>query len=118
LVENEPQVHEDADGRCMQNASTYISESHNSDLNFRANIQNLAASEIPLPTFVDVSAQNALFHVKQLDEYFELKSTPPQFRLTIAMKSLANVSARSWILATAVTYQTYGRFKSAFINQF
>jgi hypothetical protein len=55
----------------------YLCESPNSGLNFRANIQNLAASEIPLPTFVGVSAQNALFHVKQLDEYFELKSNTP-----------------------------------------
>jgi hypothetical protein len=102
----------------MQNASTSVSESPNSGLNFRANIHNFAVSEIPLPTFVDVSAQNALFHVKQLDEYFELKSIPPQFRLTLAMKSLANESARSWILATAGTYQSYERFKSAFINQF
>ncbi|KDR13327.1 hypothetical protein L798_12952 [Zootermopsis nevadensis] len=118
LVETEHLLHASADGRCMQNESIHVSESPNSNLNLRADIQKLISVEIPLPTFVDATAQNALFHVKQLDEYFELKAIPPQFRLTIAVKSLTNESAKSWILATAGTFQNYEKFKSSFIRQF
>jgi hypothetical protein len=118
MLVNGNEMQENADVQCMQNESNCVSEPPNSNLNFRANFQNIITSDIPLPTFVDVSAQNALFFIKDLDEYFELKGIPPQCRLTIAKKAFRNESARSWILATADTFHNYGEFKNAFLLQF
>jgi hypothetical protein len=53
-------MHENGDGLCMQK---YLCESHNSKVNLRANFQKIITKEIPLHTFVDVFAQNALLHI-------------------------------------------------------
>jgi hypothetical protein len=47
MLVNGNEVQEIADGQCMQNESNCVSEPPNSNLNFRANSQNIITSDIP-----------------------------------------------------------------------
>jgi hypothetical protein len=78
----------------------------------------LTPSELSLPYFQDSTKINAVFHLKQLDEYFTLRGVGKQMQLAVALRSITDASAKSWVSAIAHTLQTYDQFKVAFVRAF
>jgi gas vesicle protein len=71
-------------------------------------------TELSLPCFDDSSKVNAMFHLKGLDEYFILKGVPKRMQLAIALRSITDPTAKSWVAAVSHTLADYDQFKSAF----
>jgi hypothetical protein len=78
----------------------------------------MAASEFPLPIFSESSDQNAVLHLRQLDDYFNIKAIPKELQLAIAVRTIKCFVGKSWIVATAGDWKDYDDFKAAFVHQF
>jgi hypothetical protein len=78
----------------------------------------LASSDLTLPYFHDSSKVNAVFHLRQLEEYFKLKGVPPHSQLAIALRSVTDVAGISWLGAVSHTLNSYEDFKAAFVRKF
>jgi hypothetical protein len=58
-------------------------------------------SELSLPTFSS-QEQSAVHFLKDLDEYFKLKSVDERLKVTLVSKSLTEEFAKNWFMATRV----------------
>jgi hypothetical protein len=74
----------------------------------------LNPTEISLPYFDNSSKINAMYHLKQLDEYITLKGVPKEMQLAIALHSITDPTAKDWVSAVSHTLNDYSQFKSAF----
>jgi hypothetical protein len=74
----------------------------------------LKLTELSLPYFDDSSKINAMCHLKELDEYFALKSVPRELQLAIALRSITDPTPKDWVSAVSHTLNDYSQFKSAF----
>jgi hypothetical protein len=79
---------------------------------------NFIPNDLTLPYFYDSGKVNAVFHLRQLDEYIKLKGIPKHLQLAIAMRSVTDVVGRSWLAAVSHTLVTYEDFKMAFKRNF
>jgi hypothetical protein len=75
---------------------------------------SLNPTELSLPYFDDSIKINAMCHLKQLDEYFTLKSVPRELQLAIALRSITDPTAKDWVSAVSHTLNDYSQFKPAF----
>jgi hypothetical protein len=57
-----------------------------------------------------------MFHLKQLEQYFELKRIPPTHKLVTACKTVVGDLSRQWLEAISDKFLNYEEFKQAFIN--
>jgi hypothetical protein len=78
----------------------------------------LLPSEVPMPFFSDSRKINPMSHIKQLENYFELRGVPKQLQLAIALRSITDPAAQSWISAISQDFSDYDQFKAAFIKAF
>jgi hypothetical protein len=91
--------------------------SHDSPLHKENNLMiGLSNIEVTLQQFDESKETNPMFHLKQLDEYFDLKKIPHTHRLVIACKSVMESMSRHWLEAISDRFQNYEDFKQAFIN--
>jgi hypothetical protein len=74
----------------------------------------IAPSDLTLPRFNDSYKVNAVFFLKQLDDFMRLKAVPIRFQLAIALKSITDPLAVDWLSAVAPHIQNYEQFKLAF----
>jgi hypothetical protein len=72
--------------------------------------------EVNLPLYDEVTGTNPMFHLKQLEQYFDLKQIPSSHQLVIACKSIVVGSTRQWLEAISDTFQNYEQFKEAFTS--
>jgi hypothetical protein len=97
-----------------------VSDSTNLNLPVNRNVSPYAPgiclnpNELSLPYFDDSSKINAMYHLKQLDEYFTLKGVPKEMQLAIALRSITDPTAKDWVSAVSHTLNDYSQFKSAF----
>jgi hypothetical protein len=56
--------------------------------------------------------------LKQLDEYFTLRGVGKQMQLAVALRSITDASAKSWVSAIAHNLQFYDQFKVTFVRAF
>jgi hypothetical protein len=54
----------------------------------------LNPTELSLPYFDDSSKIKAMYHLKQLDEYFTLKGVPKEMQFAIALRSITDPTAK------------------------
>ena len=73
--------------------------------------------ELSLPTFSS-REQSAVHFLKDLDEYFKLKSVDERLKLTLVSKSLTEEFAKNWLMAIKEHIISYEEFKIKFLNQF
>jgi hypothetical protein len=76
----------------------------------------LSNIEVNLPLFDDSKDANPMFHLKQLEQYFELKGIPQSHRLVIACKSVVGEMSRQWLEAISDNFLDYEEFRQAFIK--
>lgn len=67
----------------------------------------LNPTELSLPYFDDSSKFNAMYHLKQLEEYFNLKGVPKEMQLPIALRSITDPTAKDWVSAVSHTLNDY-----------
>jgi hypothetical protein len=79
---------------------------------------NFIPNDLTLPYFSNSGKVNAVFHLRQLDEYIKLKGIPKHLQLAIAMRSVTDEVGRSWLAAVSHTLVTYEDFKMAFKRNF
>jgi hypothetical protein len=75
---------------------------------------SLNPTELPLPYFDNSSKINAVYHLRQLDEYFALKSVPRELQLVIVLRSITDPTAKDWVSAVSHTLSDYSQFEPAF----
>jgi hypothetical protein len=78
----------------------------------------IAPSDLTLPYFHDCAKVNAVFFLKQLDDFMKLKAVPVRFQLAIARKAVTDPIAVDWLSAIAPNLQDYEQFKVAFRRNF
>jgi prefoldin subunit 5 len=76
----------------------------------------LSNIEVNLPLFDDSKDANPMFHLKQLEQYFELKGIPQSHRLVIACKSVVGEMSRQWLEAISDNFLDYEEFRQAFVK--
>jgi hypothetical protein len=74
----------------------------------------LNPNELSLPYFGDSSKINAIYHLKQLDEYFALKGVLKEMQLAIALRTITDPTDKDWVSAVSYTLNDYSQFISAF----
>jgi hypothetical protein len=57
-----------------------------------------------------------MFHLKQLEEYFDLKKIPLTHRLVVACKPVVGSLSRQWLEAITDRFRNYEDFRQAFVN--
>ncbi|PNF20254.1 hypothetical protein B7P43_G15482 [Cryptotermes secundus] len=98
-----------SDSRGLLVSSNVSSHAHGSCLNL---------TELSLPYFDDRGKINAMYHLKQLDEYFALKGVPKEIQLAISLRSITDPTVKDWVSAVSHTLQYYSQFKSAFADAY
>jgi len=78
----------------------------------------MAPSDLTLPRFDDSSKVNAIFFLRQLDEFMKLKAVPVQFQLAIAFRSVTDPIAVQWLSTISSSIHNYEQFKLAFKRNF
>jgi hypothetical protein len=78
----------------------------------------LLPSEVPMPFFSDCRKTNPMSHIKQLEDYFVLRGVRNQLQLAIALRSVIDPGAQSWISAISRDLTDYDQLKAAFIKDF
>jgi hypothetical protein len=78
----------------------------------------IAPSDLTLPRFNDSYKVNALFFLRQLDDFMRLKAVPVRFQLATALKSITDPLAVDWLSAVAPHIQNYEQFKLTFRRNF
>jgi hypothetical protein len=73
--------------------------------------------ELSLPTFSS-REQSTVHFLKDLDEYFKLKSVDELLKLTLMSKSLTEEFAKNWFMAINEHINSYEEFKIKFLDQF
>ena len=73
-------------------------------------------SELTLPTFTDSSTQIVVTFLRDLDQYFKLKSVPEGLKLPLASRALADPYAKSWMQAVYHDLHSYDEFKQKFMQ--
>ncbi|KDR14856.1 hypothetical protein L798_11496 [Zootermopsis nevadensis] len=76
----------------------------------------IAPSDLTLPYFHDSAKVNAVFFLKQLEDFMKLKAVPVRFQLAIARKAITNPITVDWLSAIAPNLQDYEQFKLAFLR--
>jgi hypothetical protein len=76
----------------------------------------LGNSEFSLPLFDESSETNPMFHLKQLEEFFQLKGISQAYQLVVARKSIVGKLSRQWLEAVSDKLKNYEDFKQAFLN--
>jgi hypothetical protein len=76
----------------------------------------LSNTEVNLPQFDESKETNPMFHLKQLEQYFDLKKIPQSHRLVVACKSVVGGLPRQWLEAISDKFQNYEDFRQAFVN--
>jgi hypothetical protein len=90
--------------------------SENLPAKFPVASSGLGNSEFPLPRFDDCAETNPKFHLKQLEEFFQLRGIPPSCQLAVAKKSITGKLSKQWLEAVSDKLKYYGDFKQAFLN--
>jgi hypothetical protein len=57
----------------------------------------LSSTELPLPLFDDSTDTNPVFHLRQLDEFIQLKGVPKAYQLAVAYRSVVGQMGKQWI---------------------
>jgi hypothetical protein len=78
----------------------------------------VAPSDLTLPYFNDSAKVNAIYHLRQLDEYMKLKAVPQQLQLAIALRSITDPLGVQWVSSVVPTIHNYEQFKMAFKRNF
>ena len=78
---------------------------------------NQVLPELALPKFSS-RGQSAVNFLKDLDEYFKLKSVHENLKLAVVSKSLTEEFANNWFMATKEHMSSYEEFKIKFLDQF
>jgi hypothetical protein len=72
-------------------------------------------SEFPLPVF-DENSDNTVFHLRQLDNYMNLRDIPAAGRLTVAYRSLNGVLSRQWAETVSNQLSDYEAYEKEFLS--
>jgi hypothetical protein len=86
-----------------------IENSKNTNENTDTNI------ELTLPTFDEKNTVNPVLHLKQLDNYINLKKLSNE-KLMLAYKSMNSVTSKQWIETVLNHINDYEIFKKEFLN--
>jgi hypothetical protein len=103
----------------MGNTSGVINVNANSEnvpTKFTIVSSGLGNSEFPLPLFDDCTETNPKFHLKQLEEFFQLRGIPLSNQLGVAKKSVTGNLSKQWLEAVSDKLKNYEDFKQAFLN--
>jgi chaperonin cofactor prefoldin len=76
----------------------------------------LSNIDVNLPQFGEGKDSNPMLHLKQLEQYFDLKRVPQSHRLVIACKSVVGGLSRQWLEVIADKFRNYEEFRQAFVN--
>ena len=78
----------------------------------------LTANDVKLPDFSECSKINHIFHLRQLDDCLHLKSVHMHLQLPIAIRSITDTLAHSWLISISHALKCYEDFKSSFTRHF
>jgi len=70
-------------------------------------------NELSLPRFTDSSQQVAVRFVRELDEYFSLRKTPEELRLSLVFRAISDPFAKQRMLTAYGQFKSYEDFKRA-----
>jgi hypothetical protein len=59
-----------------------------------------------------------MHHLKLWDEYFAFEDVPKEIRLSIALRSITDPTAKDWLSAVLHMLNDYCQFKSAFTKAY
>jgi len=90
---------------------------HTQALNAHTTSGGQILPELSLLTFSS-REQSAVHFLKDLDEYFKLKSVDERLKLTLVSKSLTEEYAKNWFMAIKEHISSYEEFKIKFLDQF
>jgi hypothetical protein len=66
----------------------------------------LSSSELPLPLFNENKYTNPIYHLRQLDQFFQFRGVPKAMQLAVAFRSIVGpMSSQGW-KRLAGTYKT------------
>jgi hypothetical protein len=68
--------------------ASHVRESAYPNINFGTPLNYIAAPEIPLPIFDDSNDQNAVLHLSQLDDSFNIRAIPKSLQLGVAIRTI------------------------------
>jgi hypothetical protein len=74
----------------------------------------IAPSDLTLPYFHDSTKVNAMYHLRQLDEYIRLKTVPSSLQLATALRMITDPLAADWVSTVSPSIHNYDQFKLAF----
>jgi hypothetical protein len=105
---------------CLGDISQEIETSHQQNNQIQKGyslIQGLGNMEIALPQFDDSKETNPMFHLKQLEKYFDLKKIPLTHQLAVACtcKSIVGSLPKQRLQAISDRFRNYD-FRLAFVN--
>jgi hypothetical protein len=72
--------------------------------------QYLSHNEVILPIFEE-NVTNPVYHLKQLDEYMQMRNIPESIKLTVAYRSLKGEGCKIWIETMNSQIHDYNMFK-------
>lgn len=78
---------------------------------------NIGLNDITLPKFGNGGGQNPLRFIKELENYFEIKSVPEKMKLIVVRNCLVD-NAASWFEMVNAEGTRYCEFKKKFIDHF
>jgi hypothetical protein len=98
--------------------NTNVSASH-SPINesTRSSVHSsLSNSDFSMPIFDECFGVNPLFHIRQLDEFIQLRGVLPAHQLVIARKSITGNLSKQWLEAIYDKLKDYDDFRKTFLN--
>jgi hypothetical protein len=94
-----------SDGNCNMHCTSvsHATQTAVNDLSHTLNrhcssVYYLTANDVKLLDFSDCSKIHPIFYLRQLDDYLHLKSVPRDLQLTIAIRSITDTLAHSWLI--------------------
>jgi hypothetical protein len=74
--------------------------------------------ELSIPVYKDSSKQVVTQFLRELDSYFQIKKTPENVRLPLAIRAIEDHFAQGWISAIRHKLQSYNEFREQFSKFF
>ena len=71
-------------------------------------------NELSIPVYKDSSKQVVTQFLRELDSYFQIKGTPENLRLPLAIRAIEDQFAQEWISAIRHKLQSYDEFREQF----
>jgi hypothetical protein len=75
-------------------------------------------NELSIPVYKDSSKQAVTQFLRELDSYFQIKGTPENLRLPLAIQAIEDKFAQEWISAIRHKLQSSDEFREQFSNFF